>query len=595
MSSYLDKTGLTHLWEKIKAKIPTKTSDLTNDSGYLTSPNIPYLTCSTAAGTTAKTTTLVSGKFTESDLVAGAQVLVDFTNTNTVANPTLSVNGTTAKAIRRYGTTAPSTSAASSWNAGSIVLFVYDGTYWTIENWLNSTYSAMSVAEMEAGTSSTARLITAARLKAAVEKWKTNITGGATTIVSDDLDASRALISDGNGKVAVSLVTSTELGYLDGVTSNIQTQLTEVKTSVSNGKSAIASAITDKGVSTSSSDSFTTMASNIDKLKVANLVPSVGTWHGTEYSSFPTALGSDSGNTVTNQNICVYNDELYVVSSRSSTASYRQYFQKFNGSSWTNLTSVPSDIRRYSCCCVYNGKIHVIAPTSDLTIYHYTTDGSAWTNIGTESISYSTSYSASSSLNIIELFVYKNELYAALTAVYNSNTIIVFAKWTGSGWIAPGGLASNTFFTSSRAVGVVVNDDYLFTAMCDNSYRRLYRYNGTAWTNLGDIGAGLRGGAYSPSSSIVEYHGYVYVFGQAVSTSINYGESNVDGDMNYDVFGNTMFDGESIRHILGFPFTDGRGHCSFVFNDKLYVMLCSRPSSTNYRFWLMFEQNYIDS
>lgn len=34
---YLDNTGLAYLWGKIKAKIPTKTSDLTNDSGFLTS------------------------------------------------------------------------------------------------------------------------------------------------------------------------------------------------------------------------------------------------------------------------------------------------------------------------------------------------------------------------------------------------------------------------------------------------------------------------------------------------------------------------------------------------------------------------------
>lgn len=39
------------------------------------------------------------------------------------------------------------------------------------------------------------------------------------------LTASRALVSDADGKVTVSAVTSTELGYLDGVTSNIQTQL----------------------------------------------------------------------------------------------------------------------------------------------------------------------------------------------------------------------------------------------------------------------------------------------------------------------------------------------------------------------------------
>ncbi|MDF2546155.1 MAG: PaBG [Anaerosolibacter sp.] len=56
------------------------------------------------------------------------------------------------------------------------------------------------------------------------------ITGGASTIDTENLTASRALISDANGKVAVSAVTSTELGYLDGVTAAIQTQL--------NGKAA---------------------------------------------------------------------------------------------------------------------------------------------------------------------------------------------------------------------------------------------------------------------------------------------------------------------------------------------------------------------
>ena len=40
-----------------------------------------------------------------------------------------------------------------------------------------------------------------------------------------DLTASRALVSDSNGDVSISAVTSTEIGYLDGVTSAIQTQL----------------------------------------------------------------------------------------------------------------------------------------------------------------------------------------------------------------------------------------------------------------------------------------------------------------------------------------------------------------------------------
>ena len=54
--------------------------------------------------------------------------------------------------------------------------------------------------------------------------------GAVSTIKDSDLTVSRALISNSSGKVAVSDITSTELSYLDGVTSNIQTQL--------NGKAA---------------------------------------------------------------------------------------------------------------------------------------------------------------------------------------------------------------------------------------------------------------------------------------------------------------------------------------------------------------------
>lgn len=51
------------------------------------------------------------------------------------------------------------------------------------------------------------------------------ITGGASTITTANLTASRAVISNASGKVAVSSVTDTELGYVSGVTSAIQTQI----------------------------------------------------------------------------------------------------------------------------------------------------------------------------------------------------------------------------------------------------------------------------------------------------------------------------------------------------------------------------------
>jgi len=56
-----------------------------------------------------------------------------------------------------------------------------------------------------------------------------NIAGAISTVLTSDLTVSRALVSDGSGKIAVSDVTSTELGHLDGVSSAIQTQIDDLE------------------------------------------------------------------------------------------------------------------------------------------------------------------------------------------------------------------------------------------------------------------------------------------------------------------------------------------------------------------------------
>ena len=61
------------------------------------------------------------------------------------------------------------------------------------------------------------------------------ITGAATTITDTDLTVSKALISNASGKVAVSNVSDTELGYVSGVTSAIQTQIDAKQDSLTAG------------------------------------------------------------------------------------------------------------------------------------------------------------------------------------------------------------------------------------------------------------------------------------------------------------------------------------------------------------------------
>jgi len=64
-----------------------------------------------------------------------------------------------------------------------------------------------------------------ADIQTQLDAKQATITGSATTIDTESLTATRALISNASQKVAVSDVTETELGYLDGVSSAIQTQM----------------------------------------------------------------------------------------------------------------------------------------------------------------------------------------------------------------------------------------------------------------------------------------------------------------------------------------------------------------------------------
>lgn len=182
-----------------KPFIPTKTSDLTNDSGFLTSesdpvftasdaygitstditawnnksdfsgsyndltdkPTIPvkniwYATCSTGASTTAKTATSSTADFT---LATGNMVRVLFTNTNTATSPTISIDGSTAKNIRiRSGSTGAMT---YMWRDNEVIDLVYDGTNFVMSDGAIATTTYYGVTSLSSSTSSTSETVSA--------------------------------------------------------------------------------------------------------------------------------------------------------------------------------------------------------------------------------------------------------------------------------------------------------------------------------------------------------------------------------------------------------------------------------------------------
>ena len=172
--------------------IPTDTSDLTNGAGFITSSALSGYATETWVGQQGYITGITS-----SDV-------------------------TTALGYTPYNSTNP-----SGYQANVIETVKVNGTALTP----SSKAVDITVPTNNNQLTNGAGYITSSALSG----YQTTITGGATTITSSNLTASRALISNSSGKVAVSAVTSTELGHLSGVTSAIQTQLNGKQAEISAG------------------------------------------------------------------------------------------------------------------------------------------------------------------------------------------------------------------------------------------------------------------------------------------------------------------------------------------------------------------------
>ena len=260
-------------------KIPSATSDLTNDSGYITAAGAPVQSVDGQTGevvtnavkTTAQTLTDVQKTQARTNIGAGTSSFSgaydDLTGKPTIPSKTSELDNDsgfiTNAALAPYAKTADVPTKTSQLNndsgfvdaagasaaapvqsvnnkTGAVVLTQDDvgngTTYVRTHNDFtdaakqqintNEDNIAMLDSDMEAAQGDISTLKgNVTTLTTALQSKQDKIVGGASTITDDNLTANRALVSDGNGKVAVSNVTSTELGYLNGVTSNVQTQL----------------------------------------------------------------------------------------------------------------------------------------------------------------------------------------------------------------------------------------------------------------------------------------------------------------------------------------------------------------------------------
>lgn len=135
----------------------------------------------------------------------------------TTASATATAAGSAATAAQSAADAAQSTATAAGTAAAAAA---------------SAATAAQSTADSKAAIDDTAAAATTTyssnKIETELDKKQDTITGAATTIVDSNLTTNRALISNSTGKVETSSITSTELGYLSGVTSNIQSQINSI-------------------------------------------------------------------------------------------------------------------------------------------------------------------------------------------------------------------------------------------------------------------------------------------------------------------------------------------------------------------------------
>lgn len=173
----------------------------------------------------------------------------DLLNRPQINNVTLSGNKT-AKDLGLYGTSNPPSYPVTSVNSktGNVVLTqddVGDGTTYVrthndftdaLKQQINTNEDNIAMLDTDVGglqTDVTNLQTNVTNISNALTGKQDSIVGAASTITEDNLTPNRAVISNSSGKIAVSDITATELGYLDGAKSNIQKQIDDISAGAS--------------------------------------------------------------------------------------------------------------------------------------------------------------------------------------------------------------------------------------------------------------------------------------------------------------------------------------------------------------------------
>lgn len=185
----------------------------------------------------------------------------------------------------------------------------------------------------------------------------------------------------------------------------------------------------------------------------------------------------------------VYDSKLHLLGGYSSNGSCAcGYHYAWDGSSWTNVSTLPTALYPKKEAVLYNDKIHLLYNT-----YHYAWNGSSWTSVSTLP------------MTVDKAVVYNKKIY-----IFNGKSCY---SWNGSSWTS----VYMPYFSSDSNGHVcnyaIVNNDKIYLQIAyyngsSGATYKTYSYNGSSWTLLNTRTTSYS--VYIDGSSKFIYDGKIY-------------------------------------------------------------------------------------
>jgi hypothetical protein len=287
--------------------------------------------------------------------------------------------------------------------------------------------------------------------------------------------ANRAVITNSEGRIDFSPVTSNEVGYLANARSNIQEQIDGISSDVEINSFDVSST-TGWSQLTSPPNSIAWGAAVVYDNEIHTLSRNGHyKWNGTNWVSVSTL----PYNNFTGASAVVFNNEIHIFGGINSDDKTKHY--KWDGTSWTEVSTLPYEFYVGSAV-VYNNEIHILCGLNTGE-KHYKWDGTSWSSASITP--FTNGYWHTNAV------VYNNEIHV-LGGEGLSNGGTFHYKWDGTSWSS----VSTLPYDLARGGALVFrNEIHIFGGNGNNTAH--YKWNGSSWSLVSTLPANFMKGVFT--------------------------------------------------------------------------------------------------